>query len=84
MNTEELREEWESGDETGMRPARVQEVRSDLMDATGLPIPRRRVAIEGWLETMKPQVTRALREATGEYDEQHTNDDDSAEADEEK
>lgn len=60
---EELLEEWESGDTNGMRPARIQRLREELQEITGQPIPRRVPAIESWLEAMKPQLTRKLREA---------------------
>lgn len=63
MNADELREEWEDG---GMRPQRVQSVREDLQDATGLVIPRGLPQIESWLERMRSSgvITRKLREAT--------------------
>lgn len=47
----ELVEEWESG-EPGLRPARIQEVRESIMEYTGLPVPRRRAQLEGWLEVV--------------------------------
>lgn len=62
---QELYEEWTEG-ESGMRPARIQEVRSDLVKATGLPIPRGRAEIESWLEAMKAQMTRKLKNAASE------------------
>lgn len=69
-SAEELLDEWESGEETGMRPARIKQVRDELQEITGQPIPRRVPAIEGWLEAMKGQITRKLREAVGEYEEE--------------
>lgn len=66
MDAEELRQEWESGESTGMRPARVQEVRADIYRVTGEPIPRSRVEIENWLEKKKSHVTQLLREADDE------------------
>ena len=62
MTPEELHEEWSSGEKTGMRPQRIQRVRDDLMDITGIPIPRRIVEIEGWMDAMKGQITRRLNE----------------------
>ena len=47
----ELVEEWESG-ERGLRPARVKEVREAIIEYTGLPVPRRRVQIETWLDVV--------------------------------
>ena len=47
----ELVEEWESG-EPGLRPARIQEVRPAIIEYTGLPVPRRHVQIEAWLEVV--------------------------------
>jgi hypothetical protein len=32
------------------------------MDITGIPIPRRIVEIEGWMDAMKGQITRRLNE----------------------
>lgn len=62
---EELYDEWTDGETNGMRPKRVQQVRDDLADATGLSIPHRVTAIEGWLSTMRQSgvITRKLREA---------------------
>lgn len=62
MNAIDLLEEWEA-DETGLRTARVQALRSDLMDATGVYIPHRRSELEGYMTRMKGQITRKLREA---------------------
>ncbi|AGM11979.1 hypothetical protein DNAM5_120 [Haloarcula californiae tailed virus 1] len=63
MNAQQLLDEWEEGETTGVRPARVKQIRDDLREVTGLHVPRRTHEIESWLETMKSQVTRKLREA---------------------
>lgn len=68
MTPEELREEWEAGDEMGMRPKRVQAVRDDLADVTGVPIPYRIHEIEVFVDHFRGTITRELRRATGEYD----------------
>ncbi len=77
MTPEELHEEWNSGETTGMRPQRVQHIRDDLMDITGIPIPRRIVEIEGWMDAMKGQITRRLNEEV-----EGTDDDSEVEEDE--
>lgn len=66
MNADELHQEWTSGEQNGMRPKRVQAVRDDLAEATGMSIPRRVAEIEGWLETMRRSgvITKKLRSAT--------------------
>ena len=69
MTPEELLEEWESGDSTGLRPARIQMLHNDLREHTGLPIPRARSEIESWQERMKGEVTKRLRAAAGKYEE---------------
>lgn len=71
---DELLAEWEDGG-TGLRPARLQAVRGDLMDYTGIAVPHRVGDIENWLPTMKAQVTRRLREAAEEQAETTTDDD---------
>lgn len=59
LSPEELLEEWEAG----MRPARIQALRSELMEATGIYVPHRQSAIDGvWHEHYRGQVTRKLRE----------------------
>lgn len=65
MNAEELYTEWTSGEENGMRPKRVQAVRDDLEEATGLSVPRRVSEIEGWLAAMSRSgvITKKLRAA---------------------
>lgn len=65
-NAEELLEEWESGESTGLRPARVQILRTDLMTVTGLIIPHRRSELEAYLDRFQGQITRKLREAVEE------------------
>jgi len=68
MDAQELYEEWMSGESSGMRPRRIQRLRDDLRRHTDLYIPRRLPEIENWLDTMKGQVTKSLRE-TAETDE---------------
>lgn len=68
MKADELLAEWESGDSTGLRPARIQVLYDDLREHTGLPIPRARSEIESWQERMKGEVTKRLREASGKYE----------------
>jgi hypothetical protein len=65
MTPEELLEEWEEG-EPGLRPVRVQEVRDDLMEYTGLTVPRRLSQIEVWIMAMKEtgSVPRRLKEGS--------------------
>ena len=64
-SAQELYDEWQSGESTGMRPKRVQTLRDDLEEATELTIPHRVSEIEGWLETMRQSgvITRKLRAA---------------------
>lgn len=73
-NAQELLDEWEDGESTGVRPARVSQIRDDLQQVTGMYVPRRTTEIEGWLDSMKGQVTRKLREAATDEDD---GDDDS-------
>lgn len=63
MDAEDLLSEWTSGDSSGIRPRRIQRIRDDLSEATGMPVPRRIPEIESWLDRMKSQVTRKLQEA---------------------
>lgn len=77
----ELYEEWTSGDETGMRPHRLKEVRADMQEETGLSFPRGVAALESFQRRMKPQITRALREAIGYYDEEDDPEDGENETD---
>lgn len=61
---EDLLREWETGEERGLRPGRLQELREPLMAVTGLHIPHRRSALGGaWYDQFKSQITRKLREA---------------------
>lgn len=62
---QELYEEWQEGEQNGMRPKRVQALRDDLAEATGMTIPHRVSQIEGWLDTMRSSgvITRKLRDA---------------------
>lgn len=64
MNDEELYEEWREG-ETGLRPARIQTLRDELQEATGMYVPRRTPEIESWLDRMQGTVTRKLKKAAG-------------------
>lgn len=63
-DAETLYDEWTSGETSGLRPQRVQELRMDIQEATGMPVPHRVHELEGWTERMKGQVTRKLKEAT--------------------
>lgn len=68
MKLQDLLDEWEDGS-TGLRPARVQKLREDIEEHTGMVVPRRIPEIENWMQTMKGQVTRKLRAAaSGEED----------------
>jgi hypothetical protein len=77
MNAEELWEEWTDGEENGMRPQRVQQVREDLQEVIGLPIPERVHEIESWLEAMHGAgvITRKLEGAATEGDAEGSDDD---------
>lgn len=77
MTPEELLEEWTSGEHSGMRPQRVQEVRSELMEYTGMYFPRRISELEGYISRMKGEVTKRLQEAA-EDDEVDSDDEQSA------
>lgn len=74
-DAQDLLEEWTDGETTGVRPARVQALRDDLMEHTDLYVPRRVPEIENWLQQMKGQVTRKLREAVGAYDSEESDED---------
>ena len=65
MNPEELYDEWTRGETNGMRPKRVQALRTEIREATGMPVPRRVSEIEGWLEAMQQSgtLTKKLRDA---------------------
>lgn len=65
IEPEELLEEWTEGEQTGMRPQRVQAVRDALMEYTDEYIPRRISEIEAILDhpQQKGTITRALRES---------------------
>ena len=62
-DAEALLEEWESGESTGLRVARMQALRTDLMEVTGIWLPHRRSELEGYMERFRGQITRKLREA---------------------
>lgn len=62
-SAQELLDEWEAGEQTGMRPHRIKTVREDLMHYTDMWVPRRIHEIENFMATMKGQMTRKLREA---------------------
>lgn len=66
MTPEELLEEWTGGESSGMRPQRVQDVRDELMEYTGLTFPRRISELEAYTERMKGQITRKLKDAAEE------------------
>lgn len=70
MNAEDLHEEWTEGESTGLRPERIQQVRDELQEYADVWVPRRLSVIEGWLPDYKAQITRGLKEAIGEYDEE--------------
>lgn len=80
MTPEDLLDEWTSGEKTGFRAKRVQRLRQDLKDATGMAIPRRLSAIEAILNDPHHRgiITRKLKEAVKAIDEA---DEDSDEAD---
>lgn len=63
MKAEELYNEWTEGESSGVRPARVQELRDELRRHTGLAVPRRVPEIESWLPRMKGQITKKLKQA---------------------
>lgn len=68
MNAQELYEEWTDGESPGIRPQRAKQVREELAEYTGYPIPRRLPAIEALIEGHKPQISKRLREAAEETD----------------
>lgn len=78
---EELYEEWTSGEKTGVRPHRLKEIRADMQEATGLAFPRGAAALESFQRRMRPQITRALREEIGYYDDEEVPEDDEHEID---
>lgn len=63
---QELLDEWEAGEQNGMRPKRMQALRDDLMDATGKHVPRRIPLIKNLITdhpSERAVFTRKLREA---------------------
>jgi hypothetical protein len=62
VDARDLLDEWEEGG-TGLRPARAQALRADLMEHTGMYMPHRRTELESYLTRMRSQITRKLREA---------------------
>lgn len=75
MTPKELLEEWTSGEQSGMRPQRVQEVRNDLMEYTDLYFPRRISEIEPYVDRMKGEVTKRLKAATAKSDDESDSED---------
>lgn len=65
MNASDLLAEWEEGG-SGLRPARAQVLRADLMEHTGIWLPHRRSELESFLDRFKPHITRKLRERVAE------------------
>jgi hypothetical protein len=66
MTPEELLQEWTQGEQTGMRPARVQAVRDDLMEHTDEYIPRAIPEIEALIlnnPQKKGVITKRLKAA---------------------
>lgn len=66
MEAQELLDEWEAGEENGMRAERIQAVRDDLMAVTDEYIPRRIPEIESLILGSPQQrgvITRRLRDA---------------------
>lgn len=73
MNAQDLLDEWESGEQTGMRAKRVQAVREDLMEITDEYVPRRIHEIENMIldhDQRKGVITRKLRDAVEGSDEE--------------
>jgi hypothetical protein len=68
MDADQLLEEWTSGEQSGMRAARVQTLRDDLEEATGHTIPRRIPMIKAHLDNpqWRGTITRKLRDAAEE------------------
>ena len=64
MDAQELYDEWTEGESSGVRPARVQQLRAELREYTGLYVPRSRADIDNWLPRMKGQITKKLRQAS--------------------
>lgn len=79
MNAQELYDEWTEGESTGVRPKRIQEIRDDLMDATGIHVPHRIPEIEPWLDRMRGHMTKKLKEAKEEVDGEDDDSGDGAE-----
>lgn len=78
-SAQELYEEWTSGDENGMRAERVQVLRRDISEATGLSPPHRIGEIRPWLERLRSSgtLTRKLKEAAGEMEAEDSDNGDS-------
>lgn len=77
MNAKELYNEWTEGETSGLRPARVIELRDELQEYTGMAIPHRRSQVEGFVDRMKPQITRKLKDAAEAMETDESSSDDS-------
>lgn len=62
MDAQDLLDEYENDD----RLARIQALRYDIEEHTGLELPDGRAEIERWLDNHRSVLTRKLREAAGE------------------
>lgn len=56
------------------RPAWLQANADQLSELTGVELPRSRAAIDSWLETKQAALTRKVRDAFGEYDDEDDGD----------
>ena len=72
MTPEDIYDEWTRGEQNGLRPKRVQALRTEIEEATGMVVPHRVSEIEGWLEAMRQSgtLTKKLRAAAEGSDEE--------------